>query len=76
MTPRVAKQARESGKEQVRIAAARHGDELVMTTTFPRHGLFACLRGSAAFDLEYRIKETSSSGRRERRRRRSLSQRR
>jgi len=42
--------------DQVRIAAERHGDELVITTAFQRYGTFKpLLRGGTRFDLEYRI---------------------
>ena len=42
--------------DQVRIAAERHGDELVITTDFPRYGVFKpLLRGGTRFDLDYRI---------------------
>ena len=42
--------------DQVRIAAERHGDELVITTDFPRYGTFKpLLRGGTRFDLDYRI---------------------
>ena len=42
--------------DQVRIAAERHGDELVITTDFPRYGTFKpLLRGETRFDLDYRI---------------------
>jgi hypothetical protein len=41
---------------QVHIAAERHGDELVITSDFQRHGIFKpLLRGGTRFDLDYRI---------------------
>lgn len=42
--------------DRVHIAAQRNGDELVITTNFPRHRNFPWLLGSASFDLDYRIK--------------------
>jgi hypothetical protein len=39
-----------SSTKAVRVAAERHGDELVVTTSFPRHSVFS------GVDLEYRIK--------------------
>jgi hypothetical protein len=42
--------------DQVHTAAERHGDELVITTDFPRFGIFkSLLRGGTRFDLDYRI---------------------
>ena len=42
--------------DQVHIAAERHGDELVISTGFPRYGpLKPLLRGGTRFDLDYRI---------------------
>jgi len=42
--------------DQVHVAAERHGDELVITTDFPRYGMFKpLLRGGTRFDLDYRI---------------------
>jgi len=43
----------------VQIAAERRGDELVITTDFPRHRVFprsSLLGGTRSFDLAYRIK--------------------
>ena len=40
---------------KVRVAAERHGDELVVTTDFPRH------RAISRFDLEYHIKAPSTA---------------
>ena len=43
--------------DQVLTTAERHGDELVVSTTYPRHGVFARpLRGGTTFDLVYDIK--------------------
>jgi hypothetical protein len=41
--------------DKVRVAAERHGDELVITTDFPRH------RAYSRFDLEYRIKAPATA---------------
>lgn len=41
--------------DKVRVAAERHGDELVITTDFPRPRAFS------RFDLEYRIKAPSTA---------------
>jgi len=41
--------------DKVRVAAERHGDELVVTTDFPRH------RTCSRVDLEYRIKAPSTA---------------
>jgi hypothetical protein len=41
--------------DKVRVAAGRHGDELVITTDFPRH------RTYSRFDLEYRIKAPATA---------------
>jgi len=41
--------------DRVRVAAERHGDELVITTDFPRPRAFS------RFDLEYRIKAPSTA---------------
>jgi hypothetical protein len=43
--------------EQVRIAVERRGDELVVTTAFPRHGFLSPpFPPGTSFDLEYYIK--------------------
>ena len=45
--------------DKVRVAAERHGDELVITTDFPRHRTFpppSPLGSAASFRLEYDIK--------------------
>jgi len=42
--------------DKVRVAAERRGDELVITTTFPRHRFRHPVAGEGDFDLEYRIK--------------------
>ncbi len=48
--------------DKVRVVAERHGDELVITTGFPRHGTFPPYPlGETNFDLEYRIKAPSSA---------------
>src|SRR5713101_3303138 len=41
--------------DQVQLTTERHGDEVVVTTVFPRHGILAPFRGSTRFDMEYRI---------------------
>jgi hypothetical protein len=42
--------------DQVHIATELHGDELVITTDFPRHGIFRpFLRGGTRVDVDYRI---------------------
>jgi hypothetical protein len=41
--------------DKVRVAAERHGDELVVTTDFPRR------RAHSEFDLEYRIKAPANA---------------
>ncbi len=41
--------------DKARVAAERHGDELVVTTDAPRH------RAHSEFDLEYRIKAPASA---------------
>jgi hypothetical protein len=41
--------------DKVRVAAGRRGDELVITTAFPRH------RAYSRFDLEYRIKAPAAA---------------
>jgi len=58
---------REKGTRQldkVNIATERHGDELVITTTFPRYGIFPIsypLTGDPNLDVEYRIKAPSTA---------------
>jgi hypothetical protein len=50
--------------DRVQIAAERRGDELVITTTFPRYGVFPVsypLAGDANLDVEYRIKAPSNA---------------
>jgi hypothetical protein len=50
--------------DRVRVEAERHGDELVITTEFPRHRAFPPSNPLAAgtnFDLEYRIKAPSNA---------------
>jgi hypothetical protein len=48
--------------DKVRVAAERRGDELVITTDFPRHGTFPPYPlGETNFDLEYRIKAPSTA---------------
>jgi hypothetical protein len=45
--------------DKVQIGAERHGDELVITTTFAKYGIFPVsypLAGDANLDVEYRIK--------------------
>lgn len=49
---------------QVNVTAERHGNELVVTTNFPRHRPFWLpypLSGNKSFDLEYRIKVPASA---------------
>lgn len=58
---------REKGAHQldrVKIATERHGNELVIATTFPGHrpfGLPYPLSGQTSFDLEYQIKAPASA---------------
>jgi hypothetical protein len=50
--------------EKVKVATARHDDELVITTEFPAHrpfGLPYPLSGNTGFDLEYRIKAPANT---------------
>ena len=48
--------------DKVRVAAERRGNELVITTDFPRHGTFPPYPlGETNFDLEYRIKAPSTA---------------
>jgi hypothetical protein len=50
--------------DRVNVAAERHGDELVITTTFPRHRPFRLpypLTGNTNFDLEYHIKAPANA---------------
>ena len=48
----------------VKVATERHGDELVIATTFPKHrpfGLPYPLSGQTNFDLEYQIKAPANA---------------
>jgi hypothetical protein len=50
--------------DKVSVSAEQHGDELVVTTTFPRHRPFRLpypLSGKTGFNLEYRIKAPASA---------------
>lgn len=49
--------------DRVHVVAERHGDELVITTDFPRHRVFLPnpVGGATNFDLEYRIKVPSTA---------------
>ncbi len=50
--------------EKVRVATARHDNELVITTEFPAHRPFGMpypLSGNTGFDLEYRIKAPANT---------------
>jgi hypothetical protein len=50
--------------DRVKVAAERKGDELVITTDFPRHRPFRVpypLSGNTGFDLEYRIKAPATA---------------
>jgi hypothetical protein len=50
--------------DTVNVATERHGDELVVTTTFPGHRPFSLpypLSGNTSFNLEYRIKAPASA---------------
>jgi len=50
--------------ERVKVAAERHGDELVITTTFPWHrpfGFIYPLSGRTSFDLEYYVKAPANA---------------
>jgi hypothetical protein len=50
--------------EGVKVAAERHGDELVITTKFPPHRPFRVpypFSGETGFDLEYRIKAPANA---------------
>ena len=65
---KVAYDAREREKathelDRVRVTAERRGDELVITTDFPRYRAFPPypLAGETNFDLEYRIKAPSTA---------------
>ena len=52
-------------KDVVRITAERRGNELVVTTDFPRYAVFPPplpFRGSKEFDLEYRIHAPKNAG--------------
>jgi hypothetical protein len=51
--------------DAIRITSAQSGNELVVTTDFPRYDVFPPplpFRGAAHFDLEYRIKAPRSAG--------------
>ena len=47
--------------EEVRVAAERRGDELVITTSFPRNRVLHPVGGEGNFDLEYRIEAPSTA---------------
>jgi len=50
--------------DRVNVATERHGDELVITTDFPRHRpfrVFYPLSGNTSFDLEYHIKAPANA---------------
>jgi hypothetical protein len=50
--------------DRVKVAAERHGDELVIATTFPSHrpfGLPYPVSGQTNFDLEYEIKAPANA---------------
>jgi hypothetical protein len=48
--------------DKIHVAAERRGDELVVTTDFPRHGTFPPYPlGETNFDLEYRIRVPSAA---------------
>jgi len=50
--------------DKVNVAAERHGDEVVIATTFPGHRPFRTfypLSGNIIFDLEYRIKAPANA---------------
>jgi hypothetical protein len=50
--------------DRVNVATERHGDELVVSTSFPAHrpfGIFYPLSGRISFDLEYRIKAPANA---------------
>ena len=50
--------------DKVSVATERHGDELVVTTTFPRHRpyrIFYPLSGNAGFNLEYHVKAPANA---------------
>ena len=52
------------GLDRVSVATERHGDELVVSTSFPAHrpfGVFYPLSGRISFDLEYRIKAPANA---------------
>lgn len=43
--------------DRIRVVTERHGDELAITTKFPKHNLLVRpILGNSAFELEYRIK--------------------
>jgi hypothetical protein len=47
--------------DKVHVGAERHGDELVVTTTFPRNRLLHPVAGEGNFDLEYHIKAPNNT---------------
>jgi hypothetical protein len=47
--------------DKVQVATERHGDELVITTAFPRHRVLHPVAGEGNFDLEYHIKAPSTA---------------
>jgi hypothetical protein len=47
--------------DKVHVGAARRGDQLVITTDFPRHRFRHPLAGEGTFDLEYRIKAPANA---------------
>lgn len=50
--------------DRVKVMTERHGDELVVSTSFPPHrpfGIFYPLSGRTSFDLEYRIKAPANA---------------
>jgi hypothetical protein len=50
--------------DRVTVATERHGDELVVSTSFPAHrpfGIFYPLSGRINFDLEYRVKAPANA---------------
>jgi len=51
------RQAAAKNLDRIRLVTERHGDELTITTEFPRHEmLWRLLRGVSAFELQYDIK--------------------
>jgi hypothetical protein len=47
--------------DKVQVGAERHGDELIVTTRFPRNRILHPVAGEGYFDLEYRIKAPNSA---------------